>query len=225
MGYPIMVIITNKECGICHKMRGDTGWPKNTNIVFDSNGNSWNNEYFTSLLKRKKDSNQSYNQKSRVIDITYDKLIEDPKIIEITFFDLDTKNNLKVNKYKRKDNYTVHSVKNSKTNFLENIKIDINFDTFISKYVPVTQIKNYLHTYPLHIFFHNQVWDSSIINNTPLYGRIQGYHTIRKENETLERYKVEKSKYMILEEKNRNPIDIIDKLIDHKLIPLELPSW
>ena len=26
-GYPILVILTNKECSHCVKMRGDSGWP------------------------------------------------------------------------------------------------------------------------------------------------------------------------------------------------------
>ena len=214
-GFPIMIIITNKECEHCTMMRGTTGWPKDTNKYFDSHKNKWNNEYFISLLK----AGFTY-QNSRVIEVMYDKLTSNPKVIEVTFFDLND-NDLMIKKYVRsdKDKVVLNTI-NNKTKFITKTDLGKNFDTFISKYVPLNSLNNYLHVFPLVIFFHNEIFENSIKNNDPLYGRVKGYNTIRIDDNM---FGIQKSLYVDYSEINRNNVDIIRKLILNENKPLYYP--
>lgn len=218
MAYPIMVILTNRECGICHKMRGETGWPKDNNPVFDQHNNVWNNDYFLSLLK-----SGFSQQNSRVIEINYESLSSNPRIAEVTFFDLEKDDKLMVRKYIRtSDGQVSFQRRNLKTGFLIKNEIRESFDKFISKYVPIMRISRFLHVFPLRLFFHSQIWYDSIEKGTPLYGRVQGYRTIRLGHD-YEEYGIQKSEHMDPKEKNRNPVDILNKLIVYRMEPLGFP--
>lgn len=218
IGYPIMIIITNQECSHCINMRGKDGWPSDDNKVFDEHENIWNEKYFKDLLKA-----GFSEQTTRVIEISYDKLNSNPKIKEFTFFDLDRKS-LIIKKYiKGSHNEVVLKMKNGSKNDIKIEKLSNNFDTFVEKYIPVLKIKRYLHVYPLRLFFHSQIWFKSIENGEPLYGRVQGYRTIRCGNNYKE-FKILRSSSMDPREKERNPVDILHKLISYELYPLRFPS-
>lgn len=220
--YPILVIITNKECGHCQKMRGKDGWPSDKLAKRTiSTNSSWNNDFFKKSLTA--GSTNYITQKSRIIEVHYDKLKHNPRIIEVTFFDLNDILELQIKKYRPSlDNRTVMYTKDN-LGFIVHKNLKYNFDEFISRYIPVKLLQNYLHIYPSWMYVHSTIWEKSIHQNSPLYLRVQGYKTVR-DGENPDIFKILKEKTSNIEEKDRDPVDIIKRLIDYDLVPLYYPS-
>lgn len=224
--YPILVILTNKECIHCVKMRGKTGWPSSKlSKSFPPKKDSedytrWDDDFFILALQGGITDGK---QKVRIIEIIFDTLKSSNKIDEVTFFDL-IDNRLSIKKYKESHIGKTKVLRKNKNGFIDVSEINTNFDDFTKKYIPVEKLRKYIHVFPSFVYIHSIIWENAIRDpNASLYARVQGWKTVRDGNDRRI-YKILREKRPIIEESNRNPIDVLRKLIAFKLEPLYLPS-
>lgn len=228
IGFPILVILTNKECSHCVKMRGRNGWPS-----FDlpptffpkkaskNKLNVWDENFFKSALRC---GIPKSTQLARVIELNFDTLKSNSKLVEITFFDLSTDNkSLIVKKYRESDNGKTIALRHNKNGFVDSNILKISFQEFIKTYIPLKSIRRYVHIFPSFMYVHSSIWDTSIEDDGPFYARVQGFKTIR-DGDDHNIYKIMKEKKSNIEERDKNPIDILRKLAAFELVPLYFPS-
>lgn len=236
-GYPILVILTNQSCSHCVKMRGKYGWPSNNfEPTFKAPYERWNDEFFIACLTGvgagDLDHFSNLTQKIRVIEMNFDKLTSDCKLLEVTFFDLDSEYNsisglppLIIKKYKpiSEDNSNVFFQKRNKNGFIDSKELkNTKFDSFIQKFVPLEAIKNYFHIFPNFVYVHSTIWEDAIVKNSSLYARVQGFTTVR-DGLNPKIYKVLREKRSNYEEKEKNPSVVLKRLLDNDLEPLFFP--
>lgn len=228
-GFPILVIITNKSCSHCVKLRGASGWPSdkliNGGIPQSKEGKytSWNDEFFEKALTGGTDDNV---QRARVIELSFDKLVHDSKLEEITFFDLNPKTGkLVIKKYRADDKGKTLILTKNKNGFVDTKPLPIKYVDFIKKYIPLPQIRDYIHMFPSWLYVHSTIWDNAIEEGPEgsLYLRVQGFKTVR-DGDNPHKYKILREKKSISEERDKNPIDVLRKLIAFNLKPLYYPS-
>lgn len=239
-GFPILVIVTNKSCSHCVKLRGASGWPSdkltNGGIPPNKDGKytNWNNEFFEKALAGGEDDKI---QRARIIELSFDKLVYDSNLEEITFFDLDQgqvkakgeagiAGRLIVKKYRADDKGKTLLMTKNKNGFVETIRIRIKYKDFIKKYIPLELIRNYIHMFPSWMYVHSTIWDNAIEEGEKdgsLYLRVQGFRTVR-DGDNPRKYKILKERKSISEERDKNPIDILKKLIAGDLKTLYYPS-
>lgn len=227
--YPILVILTNKECSHCVKMRGKHGWPSSKleltlNPLKDgsSSGQRWDEEFFKLALQAGILDSQ---QKARIIEVNFENMKSGSRVNEITFFDLNGDGSLCVKKYRQKDNsLNIELLKHNKNGFLETSNINTNFDKFVKTYIPLEKLRKYIHVFPSFLYVHSTIWYQAISDrNASLYARVQGFKTIRDGTDRRV-YKILKEKRVNVEERDKNPIDVLRKLIAFELEPLFFPS-
>lgn len=236
VGYPILVILTNASCSHCVKMRGAYGWPSNKfESSFKPPYDKWNDDFFIACLTGigAEDLSLSENliQKTRVIELNFDKLTSDCKLIEMTFFDLDPEYNsikrlpiLIIKKYKpdRKTGNVIYQKRN-KNGFIDTKEIkNTKFDSFVKRFIPVDAIRNYFHIFPNFIYVHSTIWEDAVLKDSSLYARVQGFKTVRDGSDP-KIYKVLREKRSDYEEKEQNPSVVLKRLLDNDLEPLCFP--
>lgn len=237
-GYPILVILTNQSCSHCTKMRGKYGWPSSKlDSSFMPPYDKWNDEFFISCLTGIGNGDLDHypyklTQKTRVIELFFDKLTSDCKLIEVTFFDLepDAYNAkglpiLIIKKYKpvTTSKSNVFFQKRNKNGFIDSKELhNTNFQSFSQKFVPLTSIRRYFHVFPNFVYIHSTIWEDAVIKDSSLYARVQGFRTVRDGSDP-KIYKVLREKRSDYEEKERNPSVILKRLLDSKLEPLFFP--
>lgn len=221
--YPILVIITNKECGHCVNMRGKHGWPSDKLPTFHSGSSDrWNIDFFNGCL-----TGGIYDgvQKARVIELHFSKLIPDPPLEEVTFFDLNPiTGDIVIKKYQheRGEGLTLSTM--NKNGFIDSKIIpNMNFNQFVDMYIPLTGIKRYLYVFPAFIYVHSTIWENAALESeNSLYARVQGFRTVR-DGSNPRIYKILRKRRPDVKEYYRSPIDVIRKLIAFKLDPLCFP--
>lgn len=243
-GFPILVIVTNKSCSHCTKLRGASGWPSdkliNGGIPPNKDGKytNWNNEFFEKALAGGEDDKI---QRARIIELSFDKLVYDSNLEEITFFDLDQGQGkakgkagifgrLIIKKYRADDTGKLLFSTKNKNGFIETKRLKINYKDVIKRYIPLELIRNYIHMFPSWMYVHSTIWDNAIEesqNGDPseasLYLRVQGFRTVR-DGDNPRKYKILKERKSISEERDKNPIDVLKKLIAGDLKTLYYPS-
>jgi hypothetical protein len=227
-GYPILIILTNKGCPHCIKLRGETGWPSaklEPGFPPDKDGKHtrWDNSFFVKALSGGFDDNT---QRARVIELFFEKLNFDSNLLEITFFDLENKGSslkLVIKKYRSDLKHRTVLLKKNANGFVDVKEMSIKFSDFIDKYIPLALIRNYFHVFPAFLYCHSTIWDIAVREKASLYLRVQGFKTQRKRGNPKE-YEILRLKSADIEEKNKNPIDCLRKLIAFNLEPLYYPS-
>lgn len=227
-GHPILLIVTNRECSHCEKLRGQHGWPSDklpSGIIpprKDGEQSSWNESFFRLALTG---GIKDHTQRARVIELHYDRLQADPNLIEVTFFDINpVDHQLVVKKYRADCKNMTMLLKKNRNGFIDTKEIPVKFVDFIKKYVAYTQIKRYLHVFPSYMYVHSTIWNEAIKDpKASLYLRVQGFQTVR-DGHNHKIYKILKETRANPLEKDRNPIDVLRKLIAFDLVPLFFPA-
>lgn len=220
--YPILIILTNKGCSHCTTMRGVDGWPSNSNpISFKGKYGKWNNDFFKALLTG---DHIGSPQKTRVIELFFDSLSSKCKLIEVTFFDLFVDNNeLNIKKYSPKGNKSITLNKLNKNGFVDSKEIKgMNFDQFVDKYIPLDKIKKYFHIFPSFIYVHSTIWNEALEKDKSFFARVQGFETVRDGSDHT-MYKILRESNPNHEEREKNPVDVIKRLLAFNLEPLYFP--
>jgi hypothetical protein len=188
MSLPIVVIMTSASCGHCVHMRGNDGsfMPENDEPSIkkdNSKGWAWNETFFKNLLTAGSGSSKA---KCRVFEIhlsTLQPLYEN--IIEFSEFELEDKGEVSKNTYYIQNNKLMNTFVigyRSQKNLPEPTEVtDVTFQDFIRRYIP-TQIVNFAFAFPGWFFCKGDIWDSSITNNTPLFGYLSSVPVIKLAN-------------------------------------------
>lgn len=231
--YPIVVILTNKECSHCVRMRGKHGWPSDKLEPFNDAGDRWDLKFFYNLLTGGGSTLErgiKSQQQTRVIEINFEDLTMSSPIHEITFFDLNPKNNkISIKKYsKTDDGRLVKKSLGTDNMIVSNIIAGMSFDRFVQMYVPLEKLRNYIHVFPSFIYVHSTIWEDSLEDSrsgkigAPLYARVQGFRTVRDGND-YNTFKILKERRPKLEEYRKSPIAVVKKLLYVDLEPLLFP--
>lgn len=178
MVLPVIVIMTSAACGHCNQMRGDGYFVSdNSQPHIKKDGGKgwlWNEDFFRHLLRGGEESGRA---KFRVFEIHFATLQGSyDNIVEISEFELADKNEIARNTFYSQNGKLMNTfaLGYRKTDRPEPTEItDQTFEELLAEYIP-KQISNYTYAYPSWFYCNGEIWESSIKNNTPLYGYMAG---------------------------------------------------
>jgi hypothetical protein len=187
MSLPVILVITSQRCGHCVRMRGDG----RLNSSFDGESQSslpggygYDDTFIRKLISANPaavpKNDNTYPAKYRVYNLHLSKMGgPDNEVLEIIEFELKTGGTIEERIYKKNNSntdieiYTVSSTNkpstklhHTSTPWLDTIK-----NMIPSGYV------NYLHFFPMILYFSAGAWDRALREGGPIYGYINGAET------------------------------------------------
>ena len=213
--YPILLIITSKQCGACESMRGTDGKPLKTQgkiMPLLGKNQGWNLDFFKDALSgNKKDGIQrlkiyelnlpllSTKNLEETLSISEFSIVKDHKKSIILIRKTFTKSkNDEVNVNIEHDSYE------KKTEIL-----NVKFNVFVKTIIPEKIMKNYLYSYPSFLFIDSQIWYDSLKYNNNLFAYVNGYEVIKNNENEYEIKRGSQQTYIPI-------LDIVDEIMKNK---------
>jgi len=247
--HPILVIVTNRDCSHCIKMRGKNGWPSDSlpysiSSLRDDPAEKkwrWDKNFFETLLQggqstlvagndlvASRPANKNIGeQRCRVIELFFDTLDSQRSLLEFTLFSFNKDNQLLIRKYQPSPKEKNESLlfRSDNLGVIRKKDLPISFDRLVSENIPINQLKKYIYLFPTFLYVHSVIWERALHNRIggSLYARVQGLRTVRHPYYRNE-YRALKEKNIDREEAQKNPIDVISKLLALDLEPLAYPA-
>jgi hypothetical protein len=192
MSLPVILVITSQRCGHCVRMRGDgriqssRGQESSTTPSALPGGYSYNDAFIRKLITANPSAvprnDNMYPAKYRVYNLHLSKMGgPDNEILEIIEFALKPGGAIEERLYKKNDLnadveiYTVSpsTEPDSKLHHTSTPWLDTVKNTIPNAYT------NYLHFFPMILYFTAGAWDRSLREGGPIYGYINGAETLQ----------------------------------------------